>query len=149
MELIEYKLFTPDGIKGVHVPADYSPSVVLQAFQMSGALDVWNCTKKFREYLPLEYHHAKGASFRLVFFIEIHPHAGGFYREFPFSFSDMSLFMAAMQAKNSILSEFRSLNIAFSDCNITCKGIQIFYPDFEMTYPARHYACLSDLFENL
>lgn len=153
MDLINYVFVTNEKIQSKSFPASCSPSSVIQSFMNSGALDVWNMTQNCREFLPLEYHDAKGAQFRLVIIIEseTHGHATSFLREFPFSFSDSSLQMAARQAKNSILSEFSALNAPACSVNVYCKGIKITYPmnKVETLYPARHYACLSGMFDDL
>lgn len=153
MELIEYAYITTEkqGIKSF--PAPLSPSSVIQGFMNLGALDVWNMTQKCREILPLEYHDAKGAQFRLVVVLESESRGRdtSFIREFPFSFSDSSLKMAARQAENSVLSELSMLNIPFCSVNVYCKGIKISYPsqEVEMLYYSKHYACLSGMFIDL
>lgn len=153
MELIEYAYITKEkqGIRSF--PSSCSPSSVIQRFMKLGVLDVWNMTQKCREFLPLEYHDAKGAQFRLVIVIESESQAFGtsLVREFPFSFSDSSLQMAAKQAKNSVLSELRMQKISPLGVNVYCKGIKISYPleEVETLYPARLYACLSGMFDDL
>lgn len=153
MELIDYAYITKEKHRSKSFPASCSPSSVIQSFMSLGALDVWNMTQKCREFLPLEYHDAKGAQFRLVIVIEseTHGHATSFIREFPFSFSDSSLQMAARQAKNSVLSEFSAVNLPACGVNVYCKGIKITYPlqGVECLYPARNYACLSGMFDDL
>lgn len=153
MELIEYAYITKEKHGMKSFPASCSPSSVIQSLMNSGVLDVWNMTQKCREFLPLEYHDAKGAQFRLVIIVELktHDHETSLLREFPFSFSDSSLQMAAKQAKNSVLSELRMLNIPPLSVNPYCKGIKITYPlqAVECLYPSRLYACLSDMFDDL
>lgn len=153
MELIEYAYITKEKQRIRSFPASCSPSVVIQTLMNLGALDVWNLTEKCRECLPLEYHDAKGAQFRLVIIVESEPHGYEIsrVREFPFSFSDSSLQMAAKQAKNSVLSEFFMFNPPSHHVNIYCKGLKISYPlhGVEMLYYARHYACLSGMFDSL
>lgn len=153
MELIEYVYITKKKHHSKFISASCSPSVVLQNFMYIGALDAWNKTQDCREFFPLEYHDAKGAQFRLVIVVEskIQAFCAPSIREFPFSFSDSSLQMAAKRAKNSVLSEFRMLNIPPCSVNVYCKGIKISYPrdKVEVLYPARIYACLSGMFDDL
>ena len=153
MELIEYAYITKEKHCSKPFPASCSPSSVIQSLMNRGALDVWNMAQNCREFLPLEYHDAKGAQFRLVVIIELENpgHKTSFIREFPFSFSDSSLQMAARQAKNSVLSELRMLNIPPCSASIYCKGVKITYPlqGVEFLYPSRNYACLSAMFDDL
>lgn len=153
MELIEYAYVTKEKHGKKSIPASCSPSSVIQRFMNLGALDVWNMSQKCQEFLPLEYHDAKGAQFRLVVIIESVNYipATSSIREFPFSFSDSSLQMAAKHAKNSVLSEARMLKIPLRSVNVYCKGIKIYYSlkEVEVLYPASRYACLSGMFDDL